>query len=83
MTAGSHSETVRRAALPELMLVPDVALALQRSTSYARKAVLLGECGPFVRVGGRLAILRTAFLASLAQRQEAPVTTTTRGRGCA
>ena len=64
-----HAETVRRAALPQVMFVPDVSVALQMSPDAARRAILRGECGPYFRVGGRrLAVIRESFLDSLAQR---------------
>ena len=64
-----HSETVRRAALPEVLFIPDLALALQSSESTARREVRRGACGPYIVVGRRLAVLRESFLKSLAARE--------------
>jgi hypothetical protein len=67
-----HDLTVRRACMPELLLVPDVALALSLSHSAARRAILRGDCGPYLRLGRRLAVLRESFLAALEARQVSP-----------
>ena len=64
-----HGDTVRRAALPEVLFVPDLALALGLSESAARRAILRGDCGPFLRMGRRLAVLRESFLTALETRQ--------------
>lgn len=69
---GIHTDTVRRAALPQVLLVEDVGLALQLGRDAARKAILRGECGPYIRLGRRLAVLRESFLAALASRQVGP-----------
>ena len=65
----AHAQTVRRAALPEVLFIPDLALALQVSDSTARRAVLRGDCGPYFRFGRRLAVRRESFLDSLAARE--------------
>ena len=65
-----HSATVRRAALPEILFIPDIGLALDISQSAARKAVLRGDCGPSFKVGRRHAVLRDTFLAALSDRAE-------------
>ena len=67
-----HSDAVRRAALPELLFVPDIALALGVKPSAARKAVVRGECGRFLRIGRRLAVRRDSFMDALAEREVAP-----------
>ncbi len=67
-----HDLTVRRACLPELLLVPDVALALSLSHSAARRVILRGDCGPYSRIGRRLAVRRESFLAALEARQVSP-----------
>lgn len=68
---GGHDETVRRAALPEIMFCPDLGLALGGITpSAARRAVLRGECGPYLRLGRRIAVRRESFLAALAEREQ-------------
>ena len=61
----SHADTVRRAALPEVMFVPDVALALQVSFPTARLCIRRGDCGPHFRIGRKLAVLRESFLDAL------------------
>jgi len=71
----SHSDAVVRAALPEVMFVADLALALRVGESAARRALLRGECGPYLRIGRRLAVLRESFLASLAAREQLPAPT--------
>ncbi|MEZ6010109.1 MAG: hypothetical protein R3F05_20430 [Planctomycetota bacterium] len=73
----------RRATLPEILFSPDLALALGGVTpSAARRAVLRGECGPYLRLGRRIAVRREAFLAALAEReQEAPSTDERNGAG--
>jgi hypothetical protein len=63
------SGLVHRAALPEVLFVPDLASALQLTPVSTRRAVLRGDCGPYFRVGRRLAVLRESFLNSLARRQ--------------
>ena len=63
--ATDHTLTVRRAALPEVMFTPDVALALRSSPKTARQHIREGLCGPHFRVGRRLGVLRETFLSSL------------------
>jgi len=65
-----HSEAVTRAALPEILFVPDITLALRIRASAARKAILRGDCGPYLRLGRRLAVRRESFMAALADREE-------------
>ncbi len=60
-----YSPLVRRAALPEILFVPDVGLVYGLTDSAARKAILRGDCGPYVRIGRRLAVRRESFLAAL------------------
>lgn len=60
-----YSPLVRRAALPEILLVPDIALVYGLTDSAARKAILRGDCGRYVRIGRRLAVRRESFLAAL------------------
>lgn len=73
MNSPPYSTLVSRAALPELMFIPDLAIALQASEVEAEAALQRGECGPFVRVAGRLAVLRESFLDALARREESPL----------
>ena len=67
-----YSSLVRRAALPEVMFIPDLALALQLSLPAARRSVLQGRCGPYHRVGRRLVVLRENLLAALSGHPEGP-----------
>jgi hypothetical protein len=61
---------VRRAVLPEILFTPDLALALGGITpSAARRAVLRGDCGPYLRIGRRIAVRRESLLAALAERE--------------
>lgn len=63
---------VRRAALPRVMFVEDVALALSVEPAAARRAIVAGWCGPYLRLGRRLAVLRDSFLAELQSRAMEP-----------
>lgn len=63
---------LRRAMLPELMLVEDVARVLGVTPATARKAIRRGDVGRFVRIGRRLGVRRPEFLRTLDARQEAP-----------
>lgn len=65
-----HAQTVRRAALPEVMFAPDVALALGVTPSAARKLIRRGF--PHVRIGRRLAVRRDAFLETIAASEVVP-----------
>jgi hypothetical protein len=47
-------------------------MATSRSESATRRAIHRGECGPYCRIGRRLAIRRSAFLEALAQRETLP-----------
>ena len=71
--SNAHSEAVTRAALPELLFIPDIALALGVTEGAARKAVLRGDCGTYIRLGRRLAVRRESFLAALEAREIDPV----------
>lgn len=64
----SHHETVFRAGLPQVLFVDDLALALRCSPSTARRLIRQGLCGPHLRVGRRLAVLRASLLAALEAR---------------
>jgi hypothetical protein len=66
------ADDVRRACLPEVLLIPDLAAVLGVGESAARKAVLRGGCGPFVRLGRRIAVRRESFLAHLAEVETRP-----------
>lgn len=70
---------VARAALPQVLFIPDLAVALGGvSLATARRAVIRGDCGPYLRIGRRIALRREAFLRALADREAAP----RRDRGC-
>ncbi len=62
----------RLMVLPEVMFVPDLALDLGTREQAARRALLRGECGPYLQIGRRLAVPRDPFLSSLAQREQPP-----------
>lgn len=64
----SHDDTVRRAALPEVLLASDLALATGLTEEEAQRAALAGRLGPFFLVRGGVAMLREDFLAALAKR---------------
>lgn len=71
--ANDYTLNVIRAALPEVMFVPDIGAALRLGPAATRRAVLRGACGPYVRIGRRLAVLRTSFLDALARQQTTPL----------
>ena len=72
-TPDPHGRDVRRAILPEVLDAGDVTLALgYKSRSAGRRAILRGDCGPFVRQGRKLLVLRTDFLRALEERREHP-----------
>jgi len=60
-----HETVVRRAALPELMFAPDIALALLVSEEQAQHFLERECCGPTLRVMGRPAVRHADFLAAL------------------
>lgn len=73
-SGGAEDDALRRAALPEVLFLPDLAIALGlQSASAARRALLRGDCGPYLRIGRRLAIRREALLQSLAAREVHPL----------
>lgn len=57
--------------LPVILFIPDVARVTRVAQSAARKAVLRGRYGAHLRLGRRLAVLRSTFLKAL-QRQQRP-----------
>ncbi len=73
-TPGKYASDFRRAALPEILFVPDLALALGRNARSIRRLLASGRLGiPYVRLGGqRFAVRREAFLAALAEREVRP-----------
>jgi hypothetical protein len=66
---GQYRDLVRRAALPEILLTSDVALVLDLSLSGARKAIVRGDFGPYLRLCRRLAVRRESFLEALRGRE--------------
>jgi len=66
-------EAIRRAVLPPILFVADLRAILRLSASGARRAVLRGECGRFLRVGRRIAVSREAFSEALRAREVAPL----------
>lgn len=70
--ADPYARTVRRAALPEVLLPEDVAEALGIDPAQAEEAAREGRLGPCFLLGGRPAILRAAFLEHLALAAETP-----------
>lgn len=68
----SEQHRVRAADLPLLLFVPDIAAATRVRESAARKAVLRGDYGAYLRLGRRLALRRETFLAALKAREIDP-----------
>jgi hypothetical protein len=66
------ASTMHRGLLPEVLLSEDVAVVLNIGVPAARRAIRSGECGPFIRLGRRLAVRRVAFLSALAAREVQP-----------
>lgn len=64
----SHQETVARAALPEVMFAPDIALAMRLSVEAVEAQAPDGCFGPCFYVEGRVAVLRRDFLPAMAAR---------------
>ncbi len=64
-TKHSHDSTVRRAALPEVMLPEDLAESLGITTEQAEASAMAGLLGPKFMVSGRPAVLRKVFLEHL------------------
>lgn len=68
-----------RADLPEVLFVQDLCAVLGGiSPSAARRAVHRGECGPYLEIGRRLAVLRDSFLSALREREITVAPTTAR-----
>lgn len=59
---------VRRAALPEVLFAPDLAIVLCLSEPDADAGARAGRFGPEIYVGGRVAVLRQDFLEFLSLR---------------
>jgi|GEM_PF-2262129 len=63
--SNKHDRTVRKAALPEVMHLEDVALALDVTLNDAEGLLRRGRVGPHITIRGRPAVLRTHFLAAI------------------
>lgn len=64
--ARRYQREVARAALPAVLFGPDVAVSLGILEDAADRLIRRGRFGPHLLVQGRPAILREAFLSSLA-----------------
>ncbi len=64
-----YIEVLKRARLPEVLLVEDVAIALKLTPRSARQALKRGDFGPFCRQGRKIMILRGTFIAAIEERQ--------------
>jgi hypothetical protein len=71
MATNPHDQAVRRAALPELLFAPDLALATDLAEDEADRAARAGRFGPQLFIKGRVAILRKDFLQFLTLRAAA------------
>lgn len=67
-TNSAYRDTLRRAALPELMFAPDLALAAQLPEETAEAYAVSGRFGPCLYVQGRVAVLKDHFLEALRAR---------------
>lgn len=63
---------VRRASMPEVLYVDDIAVALLLDLSEAERLLRAGELGPMVLIDGRPAILREALLSHLRRASAMP-----------
>jgi len=63
------AQTLRRAALPEILFDEDVSLALQIEQPEAHRRISSGELGPFLDLDGRPALLLKTFLEQLKSQQ--------------
>jgi len=71
MKTDPHADAVLRAALPEVLFAPDLALAMVLPIPVAEAAARRGSFGPPFYVTGRVAVLREHFLEALARRANA------------
>lgn len=62
--------------LPDLARVEDVGALLGMTVSGARRLILRGGLGPFVRVGRRIILRRESILAALREREVDPSAST-------
>jgi hypothetical protein len=68
METNKHLNTVRRAALPEVLFTPDIAFALDIPEYKAAAAVREGSFGPHFLVDAQPAVLRKDFIDALSRR---------------
>jgi hypothetical protein len=66
-----YADAVRRAALPEILFAPDLAIATGLPEPEADVAARTGRFGPQLFIKGRVAVLRQDFLAYLTQHAKA------------
>ena len=72
MNTTPYDSTVRRAALPEVLHVCDIALALGIPETKAEMCASEGRFGPSFLIGGHPAVLRDSFLRHLSQEARTP-----------
>ncbi len=72
MNDNPYDLTVQRAALPEVLLPSDIAVALGVSEREAERTAHAGRLGPSFLVAGRPALLRDSFLRHLADEGRTP-----------
>ena len=68
MTTNPHEQAVRRAALPELLFAPDLALATNLPEEEADRGARAGRFGPQLYIKGKVAVLRKDFLETMTLR---------------
>ena len=64
----SEAEVMARAFLPEILMAPDVAVALRVEEVEALRMLEAGEVGKTFKVGQKLAVLRSTFIQALKRR---------------
>lgn len=67
-----YENTVRRAALPEVLFADDVSAALGVPEQESSRLIADGRLGPSFLVGGRPAVLRETVLAHLSREARIP-----------
>lgn len=67
-----YDPQVVRAAPPEIIFPKDMAVILYLSETEAKDAIQSGQCGPYVTICGKVAVLRESFLAFLEKSSHAP-----------
>jgi hypothetical protein len=71
MPTNPNDLAVRRAALPELLFAPDLALVTDLPEEEADRAARAGRFGPQLFIKGKVAVLRKDFLEFLTLRAAA------------